>query len=215
MNNSINSRKVRKPSSTSWIYEIYQVPNPLTGEMLICDASLERDFALSNIFNPKVKYINTRPKSCFIDSTGERYTRDAIIVKGDKTTHYEIKPSSALEKEKNKLKFSAIIKEFKDAGATLKTITEKDIHDGDLILNYKTLFPYLSTAKPSSSVLNIILELVECHPKMMLGELIKAVGTNDFSIRDIWYCLAHRYLLTDLTIYISKTSVIWSKNDEV
>lgn len=216
MSNNNRNHKVRKVLRTNWIYETFRVPDPRTGKMLVCDASLERDFALKNVLDSDVIYIDTKPQSFFCEATEKRYTRDVVIGKKDlKVINYEVGTSARSLIEKYAIKFNRIDQEIKEKGGDYKVVTEDDIHDGYLIPNLKRLNKYRETTKPSSDCINSILRIVESHPKFTFGELKTVSRVNCFNVRNIWYCLAYNILLTDLTKRIENDSIVWSINDEV
>lgn len=208
--------KIRKVKSSNWIYETFRFPNPFGDKMLVCDASLERDFVLKKLFDTNVIYIDSKPQSFFSKTIGQRYTRDIVTGTKDFTLdNTECKPKSALGTVKNQKKFSLLKNEFKENKARFEIATEDDIYNGDEILNLKTLYPYRSVAAPSPEHIDVMLTRVEAHPKYSLGELISESKISCFSVRDIWYCLAHKRLLTDLTHRITHASIIWSENDQL
>ena len=216
MSDTSKTPQARQRNRTSWIVETFKFPMLDKLGVLDCEASLEADLALRNLFDPEIIYMNSRPNSINSESLGQRYTPDLLVVRKNNTfKYYEVKPNYKLENPKNKHKFNALKKEFKEAGVKFEIVTEKDIHDGDLIENYKILFPYLTTTKPSAEAINCILNIVESNIGYTLSELTQASKCQSFSNRDIWYCLAHKILRTDLTQIITKDSVVWSHRDAV
>jgi len=112
-------------------------------------------------------------------------------------------------------KFDELEKEFDDAGSKLEVITDDQVRSGYLIPNLKKLYMYLSMARPDESTIETIVSCVESHMKITLKELREALELKGIGMRPVWYCLAHKIILTNLEKYISNRSILWSQNHAV
>lgn len=205
--------KARKKLRTSWIFEQFTLPNPKTGDSIKTEASIEHDYVLKAFFTPSILHISTDIDSINSESQNRRYTGDIRVYEEDEGLYYiDCKDSESMKRQKNIDKFDALADEFDDAGSKLEVVTEKQIRSGYLIANLKRFYIYLAMPKPEDVVIEVILKCVESKLLITLGELKVLAAEKSIGMRPIWYCLAHKLIQTNLEQYITKKSILWSKN---
>jgi len=211
-----NKHKVRKVRRTNWIYETFSIPDPTTGKMLKCDASIEHDFVLTKLFDPNVLVIETSPTSYYSEATNRRYTRDIVIL--DETMiplNIECKSRADSEKPKNIVKHDLLENEIKSHGARFEVVTDEDIRKGYTITNLKCFHIYRSMPKPSKEIIKTIVTTVNNNLRITFGELRLQMRDIGINVKNIWYCLAHKIILTNLEKLITNDSILWVKSDEI
>ncbi len=208
--------KARKKLRTNWIFEQFTLPNPKTGEPIRTEASIEHDYVLKAFFTPSILHISTDIDSINSESQNRRYTGDIkVYEEGEGLYYIDCKDSESMQRQKNIDKFDALGDEFDDAGSKLEVVTEEQIRSGYLIANLKRFYIYLSMPKPEDAVIETIIKCVEGKMRITLGELKVLVAEKGISMRPVWYCLAHKLIQTNLEKYITKKSILWSKNHAV
>lgn len=208
--------KARKKLRTNWIFEQFTLPNPKTGEPIRTEASIEHDYVLKAFFTPSIQHISTDIDSINSESQNRRYTGDIrIFDEGEGFSYIDCKDSKSMLRQKNIDKFDALAEEFDDAGSKLDVVTDKQIRSGYLITNYKRFYIYLSMPRPQDSHIKTIIECVESRLRITLGELRALMTEKSINMRTIWYCLAHQIIRTNLEIYITSKSILWSKNHAI
>jgi hypothetical protein len=209
------NHKAKKDSKTNWIYQTYELPDPKTGEAHHVEALIEHDFVLKCFFDPDVLAIKTKIHSINSVSQGRRFTPDSFVMRKNGGSYVDNKDQKSMKKPKNIKKFDELGKEFDDAGSKLEVITDDQVRSGYLIPNLKKLYMYLSMARPDESSIETIVSCVESHTKITLRELREALEIKGIGMRPVWYCLAHKIILTNLEKYICNRSILWSQNHAV
>lgn len=208
--------KARKKLRTNWIFEQFTLPNPVTGEPIKTEALIEHDYVLKAFFTPNILHISTDIDSINSESQKRRYTGDIrIFEESNGLSYIDCKDRKSMQRQKNIDKFDALADEFEDAGSKLEVVTEDQIRSGYLIANYKKFYIYLSMPRPIESDIESIVECVESHLRITLGELRILMAERSISMRTVWYCLAHQIVRTNLEKYITKKSILWSKNHAI
>jgi len=216
MNNDEKKHKVRKVRKTNWIYETFHLPDPITGKMLKCDASIEHDFVLTKLFDPNVLVIETSPTSYYSEAIERRYTRDIVIL--DETMiplNIECKSRQDSEKPKNITKFELLENEIKNHGARFEVVTDEDIRKGYTITNLKCFHIYRSMPKPPKEIIKTIVTTVYNNIRITFGELRLQMRDIGINVKNIWYCLAHKIIQTNLEKLITNESILWVNSDEI
>jgi hypothetical protein len=209
------SYKAKKENKTNWIYETFVLPDPKTGEAHRVEAHIEHDFVLKCFFDPSILAIKTNIDSINSESQGRRYTADNFIMKADGGSYIDNKDRKSMKKPKNIKKFKELGKEYDDAKSKLLVVTEDQVRSGYLIPNLKKLYVYLSMPRPDDSTIDTIITRVESHTQITLKKLREILENEGIGMRPVWYCLAHKIILTNLEKYICNNSILWSKNDAV
>lgn len=112
---------------------------------------------------------------------------------------------------KKKAKFENLTKEYESFESSYRVVTGEEIRKGYLITNYKRLYNFLNYPTPSSQIIDLVCGIVKARLNITFAELLTQIKKYHLSNREIWYCLAHNYLKTDLEKYITPSSVIWSE----
>lgn len=212
MNSSDTEKQIlaRPKAKTNWIFEQYWLIHPETGQCFKCDASIEHDFILTCFFNPEVTFIKTNLTSVVIDSRNHRYTADILIGYENGSLEYiECKSAREMRSKKKQEKFAQLGKGYQEANSSLRVVTDEEIRKGYTITNLKRFYLYLTSPKPSKSIIKVICDTVNARINISFAELSKCLKQQGIYQRDIWCCLARRYLQTDIEKYIGPKSVIW------
>ena len=214
MNTTETERRIlsRPKSKTNWIYEQFFLVNPKNGELLKCDAAIEHDFILSCFFDPNIIFIKTDLKSVKVDCQDTRYTGDILIGYVNKwLENIECKSAREMLSPNKKIKFKNLSKEYENNKGALRVVTDEEIRKGYLITNYKRLYTFLNYPTPSSQIIDLVCGIVKARVNITFAELLTQIKKYQLCNREIWYCLAHNHLKTNLEKYITPSSVIWSE----
>ena len=207
--NNLDNHLAKPKARTSWIFEIFHIPQLGNRERVRCESHIEHDFVLKCIFDPKVKYIRSGLDSIQSEELGGRYTPDdQIYHTEDGFVNIDCRSRRFMPEGKAWHKYELLEKEYEYNDGKFKVVLDTEVRDGYLIANLKRLFPYLSMAPPSSEELAIIYNCLDSGSPLPLEVLQKKVSRKGGDIRSILYALAHKLIQTDLTQFINRRSLI-------
>ena len=170
----------------------------------IKDSDLESHFYVLKRIQG-VEFIKSQPEPLFylLDSKKTRYTADFEVIEDGIRYFIEIKNFAKTQSKDFKDKVAFLTEQYKKQGILFKVVTEKDIYDGDNVINALMLLPCLRHPAPIPEYKKLVIGLDDLRTYSM-KEMNTIAKERDIDIIVVKRAVAHRLFQVDLTLPFEK-----------
>lgn len=170
----------------------------------IKDSDLESHFYVLKRIQG-VEFIKSQPEPLFylLDSKETRYTADFEVIEDGIRYFIEIKNFAKTQSKDFKDKVAFLTEQYKKQGIIFKVVTEKDIYDGDNVINALMLLPCLRHPAPTLEYKKLVIGLDDSRTYSMkeMNTIAKERGIDIIVVKR---AVAHRLFQVDLTLPFEK-----------
>lgn len=164
----------------------------------IKDSDLESHFYVLKRIQG-VEFIKSQPEPLFylLDSKKTRYTADFEVIEDGIRYFIEIKNFAKTQSKDFKDKVAFLTEQYKKQGIIFKVVTEKDIYDGDNVINALMLLPCLRHPAPILEYKKLVIGLDDSRTYSMkeMNTIAKERGIDIIVVKR---AVAHRLFTVEL-----------------